>query len=326
MRKKEVIYLSLILLFLFIGAIRNKNRVYTFSKTRIVFDTFVEVQVLSKDKDFERFIDTLFIKMDKWDSLYSYQNPHSSLSQINQNLTDKIDSTLCFLLTYSKQIYYDSDSMFDVTVGALTDIWDFEKEIVPTKEQIAQAKKNIGFEKIVFDRGRLTKPKELKINLGAVAKGYIVDLGVEFLEQNGALSGFINAGGDIGLFGDHLQKIGIAHPREEGGIVKVVNLNNLSIVTSGDYERYFFADGRRYHHILNPKTGEPAEGLVSVSVIAKETYIADALATAVFVMGIKKGIKYINSHQDVEAICFFETADGIGHIQSDGFEEFIADE
>ncbi|MDX1697544.1 MAG: FAD:protein FMN transferase, partial [Thiohalobacterales bacterium] len=144
----------------------------------------------------------------------------------------------------------------------------------------------------------------VRIDLGGIAKGYAVDRGIALLADAGIKAGLVSAGGDTRVLGKRWERpwqVGIRNPREEG-IVSMIPLEDAAISTSGDYERYFEQDGVRYHHILNPGTGDSARALHSVSVIGKEATATDALSTSVFVMGVEKGLALINRIPDTEVI------------------------
>ncbi len=156
--------------------------------------------------------------------------------------------------------------------------------------------------------------------MGAIAKGYAVDKAMEVLLKKGISDGLINAGGEIKVIGEQWI-VGIQHPREINFLAAKIKLdNNTAVATSGDYEQFFEKDGRRYHHILNPKTGYPADELQSVSLIAQDVTIADGLATAVFVLGTTKGLRLIESLPETEAMII----DSSGFMSySSGFKKFL---
>ncbi|MCH9028670.1 MAG: FAD:protein FMN transferase [Bacteroidetes bacterium] len=161
-----------------------------------------------------------------------------------------------------------------------------------------------------------------ELNFGAIAKGYAVDKAVNVLIKLGINSALVNAGGEIKTIGDDWV-IGIQHPRNQNQIIEKVNPGGMSVATSGDYEKYFELDGKRYHHILNPKTGYPADSLISVTVLNKSCTIADALATAVFVLGQAKGMRLIENLPETEVMIIDNQ---MNKTYSSGFEKFISRE
>jgi len=189
----------------------------------------------------------------------------------------------------AKKVYLDSGGAFDITVGVLTDLWGFSSQTyrVPKPSELRQALMMVGLEKITEHQGELIIPAGVKLDWGGIAKGWGVDKAFSALQKQGIKSGFINAGGDLRCWGQNPERrawrIGLKHPRQPG-FLGVLELADTAVATSGDYQRYFEVDGVRYHHIFDPKTGFPAQGKQSVTVIGPEAAICDALATAIFVL------------------------------------------
>ena len=165
--------------------------------------------------------------------------------------------------------------------------------------------------------------KGMKLDLGGIAAGYAVDKGIDAIKKCGINNALINAGGDIRVTGESENskwKIGILHPREENKLINTLTLKDISVTTSGDYRKYFVSGGKRYHHILNPNTGLPTEGVQSVTIIAPLAVDSDALATTVFVLGKNKGMELIEKLKDVEGIII--DSDGLA-IYSSGAKNYI---
>jgi thiamine biosynthesis lipoprotein len=148
--------------------------------------------------------------------------------------------------------------------------------------------------------------KGMGLHLGAIAKGYAVDRAIQILKDSKIHHGFINAGGDLKAFGRRPDqtawKIGLQHPRKPESILASFSLSAKAVATSGDYQKYFDQDGIRYHHILSPKTGYPVTGVMSATVVTETVMDADALSTALFVMGVKKGLAFIDSLENTEGL------------------------
>lgn len=166
------------------------------------------------------------------------------------------------------------------------------------------------------------------VDLGGIAKGLIINRGVDVLREAGIQSGIIEAGGDLRIFGNHPVRekwnIAIRHPRsDEGAFFGVLATDETGIATTGDYERYFYNDGKRYHHILDPQTGYPAEGCISVTVVAESALLADAYATAVFVLGIDEGMALIDRLPSVDGIIIYEEEDRIQYKISERLQQMI---
>jgi thiamine biosynthesis lipoprotein len=197
---------------------------------------------------------------------------------------------------------------FDITIGPAQELWDFDAPSLPSKDSIADAIKKINFRKIQLEEQNIFLPvKGMRLNLGAMAKGYAVDKAIEILKKNKFKNAWINAGGDlksIGKISDQLNwRIGLQHPRNSESLLASFSISGSAVATSGDYQKYFKQNGKRYHHILDPQTGYPATtGSMSVTVIAKNVMDADALSTAIFILGSEKGIALLNSLNNVEEL------------------------
>ncbi len=174
------------------------------------------------------------------------------------------------------------------------------------------------------DNNVLTRPEGLKINLGSIAKGFILDKVADFLKQNGVSSAVINAGGDIQIFGQKKAlKIGVKHPRSENNdIIQILSLHNMAVVTSGDYERFFIINGQRYHHIINPQTGFPGTTMTSISALHPSAFVADAYSTGLFLLPPQKAIQIADSVPDLEVILFYEENGELKKMQSSGMKKY----
>ncbi|HCT65105.1 MAG TPA: thiamine biosynthesis protein ApbE [Lachnospiraceae bacterium] len=216
-----------------------------------------------------------------------------------------------------------SDGKFDCTIAPVSALWDFnsEEHVVPNASDIAEAVSHVNYKSIEIDgdKIRLTDEKAA-IDLGGIAKGYIGDKAKDFLLKNGVEKAIINLGGNILTISpdnDNEEfKIGIQRPFDEQNTVYgILHIKNMSVVTSGTYERSFEKDGVLYHHILDTKIGMPVNnGLYSVTIIADKSAVADALSTTCFVLGLDEGMKLIESTPDIEAI--FITTDYKAHCSS----------
>jgi thiamine biosynthesis lipoprotein len=178
----------------------------------------------------------------------------------------------------------------------------------PTDQQIAARLDAVDYRHVVLDRARRTiffKAQGVRINLGGIAKGYVVERAAAMLRSSGVEHAILNAGGDSRVIGDRRGQpwiVGIRHPRAADEVVTRLPLVDEAISTSGDYERYFEENGRRYHHIINPATGRPTEGILTVTVIGPDGTLTDGLGTAIFVLGVERGLKLIESYPDYETI------------------------
>ena len=219
-----------------------------------------------------------------------------------------------------------SDGAFDPTMGGLADLWNFSGEApaVPDPGQVALALKGVGYAGVEIRGGQVILPEGCRIDLGAIAKGYIADQMREYLTSQGVTSAIIDLGGNLCCLGTKPGgepfRVGIQYPyRNRNEVIAAMDAADLSVVTSGVYERYFEEDGVLYHHILDSATGFPVENsLLAVTVAAPSSLTADALSTACFALGLEKGMALIDSLEGIYAL--FITDDFALH-PSAGMEE-----
>ena len=309
MKLKEWINILIIILLLGISYYRYKNKTYSFSKTQILMDTQIEIFAVSKNKNLSRQIDQAFRIIEMYEEKFSYFDSNSFLYKINNSDSEKhaIYEEFYEILKLSEKIYHESNHLYDVSIANLTDIWDFHGEVIPDLKTIEEAKQNIGFDKVKYDEKNLYLPANIKLNFGSISKGFIIDKVIEFLINNGVMETYVNAGGDLRFYSNNRKKwkIGIQHPRDRYSTIATLNIPDMAVVTSGDYERYFIFNDERYHHIINPATGFPAKPTVAVTIISKTAFLADALSTAAFVMNPFDAIDLIKSYPDTEGIIYF---------------------
>jgi len=250
-------------------------------------------------------------EMQRIDIAMSPYKPKSELSLVNNEAGKeavKISHELFTLLEESQKIAELSDGAFDITYASVGYQYDYRQKIKPEQDAINSALNAINYRAVALSSKdttvRFTHP-DVKIDLGGIAKGYAVKQSIALLKAEGIKHALVSAGGDTALLGDRRGRpwyVGIKHPRAEKRTAVQLPLTNESISTSGDYERYFIKDGVRYHHIINPKTGDSARKVVSVSIIGKDSTVVDALSTTVFVKGLKGGMAFIDTLPDYEAI------------------------
>jgi thiamine biosynthesis lipoprotein len=235
----------------------------------------------------------------------------SDVSQVNALAYTQevpLSKELFDLLALSFHISEMTDGAFDITYASVGYLYSYPNKEKPSDEQIATLLKAVNYKLVQLNESKLSVRflhKDVKIDLGGIAKGYAVDNAIEILRKIGITNALVTAGGDTRLLGDRLGKpwiVGIRDPRNSEKQAVVIPLSQSAMSTSGDYERYFEEDGKRFHHILSPKTGKSTYEVQSVSIIGPESVYNDALSTAVFVMGLEKGIGLINSLPDFEAI------------------------
>ena len=282
-----------------------------------------------------------FAVINKYEKLFSRTRETSEVFQINKASADSSNPQITFtisdelkdILKLSLAYGSLSNGAFDISIAPLSSLWDFSnlehKTEAPAKDDIIKAKNLVDFRNITLENNTLSFAKEgMQLELGAIAKGYIADRVKDFLLSKGVTSALINLGGNILLVGEKPDgsafNVGIQKPFEDRDsvVVAISELKDCSMVSSGIYERYFYdTDGTFYHHILDAKTGYPCNtDLLQVTIISKDSGTGDALSTACFALGLKKGMELIHSLDDIYAV--FITSDGELHF-SDGFLETI---
>ena len=309
MQKKLLYILLFVLLFVagYYVSKGNDSALCEVKRSQIVLGTVVEIQARDEDKEkAEAAISKAFDEIRRIDYLFSSHNENSQVWKLNhsKSITRELPEELFNLIAFSDSIWKISNGAFDASLGNLVELWGFSSEnpIVPDSKKINEALTFSGWKNIQLGKKNiLGYNKSVKFDFGALAKGYAVDKAVETMKHSGIDAALVNAGGEVKGFG-HDWMVGIQHPRNKNEIIGRLKLNDISVATSGDYEQYFEKDGKRYHHILNPKTGMPADGCQSVTIICRENKLADALATAVFVLGREKGLQLVEKLNEVEAM------------------------
>jgi thiamine biosynthesis lipoprotein len=275
----------------------------------------------------ELLVEQVFAEARRIDQLMSTYIEESRISDINRRAANEpvpAGAELFELIRRSLDISVLTLGAFDVTYESVGQHYDFRNRQRPDAELVAEERKLISWKFVELDQAAGTvsfREQGVRINLGGIAKGYVVERGANILRINGVEHGIVTAGGDSRLLGDRRGQpwmIGIRDPRKDGQVAISVPLEGEAISTSGDYERYFEEDGVRYHHILQPSTGSPASGVHSATVFGPDAVFTDALSTSVFVMGVDKGLRLIAALPDYESIVI----DADGQIYySDGLQQ-----
>lgn len=205
-----------------------------------------------------------------------------------------------------------SGGKFDITIYPVSSLWDWNNQIIPSRDEIAEALKNIDYQSIEINGNKINLNGK-KIDLGGIAKGYIADRLLEYFNQNNVSAGIIDLGGNIVVFGERDYTVGIKKPFSDGELAARLSVKNKTVVTSGVYERYIPADIKLYHHILDPKTGYACEtDLLSATIVANSSMQADAFSTICMLLGLNEAKKLIENTQGVEAI-FIDCDNNLHH-------------
>jgi len=288
---------------------------------RMVMGTFARIVVIAKDSDTAgNCIENAFTQINKVDELMSDYKGDSEISRINRDGFKKavqLSQSTFEVLQKSIEFSELTEGAFDVTVGPLVELFRKakRKQVLPDQDEIADARSKVGFEKLKLDGRNKTVQftvEGMQLDLGGIAKGYAVDKAVEAMQNHGAIGGMVDLGGDIRCFGAPLKGrdhwvIGLQNPDMEEDsdgreVLLKLKITNGAIATSGDYQQFIIIEGKRRSHIIDRNTGTSTEGLSSVTIIADNATNADALATAVSVMGSENGLELIEKIPGVEAI------------------------
>jgi len=285
--------------------------------TRSIMDTTVTVAIYESDTEHAvQTVEKAFGRIARTDELMSSYKDDSQLTILNENNSLEAPSEE-LLFVINRSIYYSdiSNSAFDITIKPILDLWSGKFSPggtyqPPTQEEIDTTLELVDYKKIVIEGNTISTEPGMKIVLGGIAKGYAVDQAIESLIDGGIESCFVDAGGDgryIGTKPDGSKwTVGLQNPEKQGDFIAVMQLENMAVATSGNYERYF-SDAAKVSHISDPRTGYSSQGLISATVIAETTMDADALATTVFVLGEKEGLELIESLEGIE--CLIITSD-----------------
>lgn len=294
-------------------------------ETRLIMGTYADISVYSSEKeDAHRAIDEAFEEMNRLDELMSNYKSSSELSRINRDAPQaptRCDPVLLSVIEDSVRYSNLTNGAFDITVEPLVERWGFYtgKVRVPDVDEIQSILPAVSYRNIdIQGRGDSMlisfRHPDTKIDLGGIGKGFAVDKAVEVLKRRGITSALVNLGGNIYALGhppgSSTWKVGVQHPRQREFLLGYLELENKGVATSGDYERFFTIDGERYSHIIDPRTGMPAKGLISVTVTADSATEADALSTGAFILGLKRGMELLENREGVGGIFAYEDSGG----------------
>ncbi len=304
----------LVLLLIFSGAFFTPK---PYTETEFSMDTVMTVTAYGKNA--KSAVRQVFDRIRELDEKLDPRNPESQVARINHatgGTPVSVDEDVFYIIESARHFSETSDGAFDITLYPVSTLWGFgtESAALPKEEALKATLAETGSHKLSLDGAKKTVTKQsgsLKIDLGGVAKGYAADEAIRILKEAGIQSAYVDLGGNIGILGEkpltlkeilrsgkrtRPYSIGIQKPgAPRGELIETVSLSEGFVVTSGDYERFFEENGKQYHHILDPKTGFPAEtGLKSVTVIARSGILADMLSTAIFVQGAEQADRYLD--------------------------------
>jgi len=286
-----------------------------FKRTMKLMGSRFDISVVAKDPiEGEEYIDLAINEIKRIEKLISSWDPNSQTSEINKNAgvkPVKVDAELFNLIQRGIGISTLTDGAFDISYASMDNIWKFDGSMtkMPEEATIKASVSKVGYQNILLNKKDHTvflKLKGMKIGFGAIGKGYAADKAKELLISRGVVAGIINASGDMNTWGKQPNgdswQVAITNPMNKNKVFALLPLDNGAVVTSGNYEKYVTFNNTRYTHIIDPRSGYPATGIVSVTVFAPKAELADALATSVFVMGKEVGLNRIEQLPKVECI------------------------
>lgn len=333
--KKQWIPIVVVLLIVAAGWYwRQSPETKVAEKTELAMDTIVQMKVLHHDHSAEAALVAAFEQIHYLDSLCATASPASQISALNRTNGAtglNVAPEVITILNAAKYVSELSQGAFDISIWPILKLWNFSNSSetfrVPAAAEIAEQLSLVDYRQVFVDSPLIRLGKiGMAIDVGGIAKGLAIDLACEVLAENGCTDFIVDAGGDLrvhtGPLSEQSPKIWIKHPRHPDSLWGYLTLTSGSVATSGDYERFFWGpDSTRYHHILDPETGFPAAGCVSVTIVSETALLADALATAVFVLGVEKGMFLVDSLPGIEALILFENNNQLDYVVSSGLSD-----
>ena len=312
-----------------------------------LFDTVTEIIGYgSSQEEFTEETQKLQKELKSYHELYDIYNDYDNMNNI-KTINDnagvapvKVDKKIIELLLFGKEMYEKTNGKINIAYGSVLSIWhtyrtegleDKEHAKLPPIDKLKEASKHVDIAKVIIDKEASTvylKDKDMRLDVGSIGKGYAVEMVTDYAINQGMNNLLISVGGNISAIGTRADKskwkLGIQNPdtESENAYVQKVTMENQSLVTSGNYQRYYEVDGKKYHHIINPDTLMPATYFTSVSILNMHSSVADALSTAIFNMPFEEGLSLIESLSDTEAMWIYE--DGT-YAFSSGFKDYIAE-
>lgn len=286
-------------------ACQNSDENNKVSKDIFAMDTYMTVTAYGKNA--ENAVDKAVDEINRLETVLSAEKKDSDIYKLNEKGSGTLLTDAKDIVSKALEVNKTTNGAFDISIYPLMVKWGFttKKYNVPSKSEISKLLKNVDSSKIIFDEksGSIKLKENMKIDLGGIAKGYTSSRVMQIFKKCGVTSGLVSLGGNVQALGTKTNKtawqIAIENPDKSSDYIGVVSVKDKAVITSGGYERYFEKNGKTYHHILDPKTGYPAEsGLKSVTIVSDDGTLADALSTSLFVMGKEKALDYWRRHKD----------------------------
>lgn len=345
---KSILLIIFLLALFLVGFFESKlsKKEKLFSETKFYLGSIVELKFYCNNENrAKKVINDVFTELRRIEEKYSLYIESSYLSKLNSVQTNPkpIDEETFYLLTISDSAYKITRKKFDPSIGKITEYWnkliEFQntatssiekdkliqktdnksKDLIFDDEFLKDLKLNSGWENVTFTSDRKISFNDLWLTLDGIVQGYAADIAISVLKSNGIKKALVNVGGEIKVIGED-WKIGIKHPRIPEQLIEKLNVSNVSIATSGDYEKFFEFNGKRYHHLIDPETSYPSNKNMSVTVISENCALADALSTGFFSLEADTILNIVNSLPDI----YVYIVDAKGRVlYSKNFEKYL---
>lgn len=276
------------------------------SRDVFAMDTYMTVTAYGENA--EAAVDAAQAEIERLDALLSTGDADSEIAKLNADGSAELSEDAGYLTERALELYQETDGAFDIAIYPVMEAWGFPTQNfqVPSQETLDQLRPLTDAENISYDKEtrKISFGVEgMKIDLGGIAKGYTSSRIMDIYKENGITSGLVNLGGNVQALGTKTDgtkwKIAVQSPDDTEDYLGILSVQDKAVITSGGYERYFEQDGVTYHHIIDPKTGYPAEsGLVSVTIVSSDGTLADGLSTSLFIMGEEKAAEFWREHKD----------------------------
>jgi len=338
-----------ILILISLTSCKEKELVRYESEFIILFDTVTRIVGFAHSKEeFKEYAQVIYDNLKEYHQLYDIYNDYEGINNI-KTINDnagikpvKVDQRIIDLLKFSKEVYEKTNGETNIAFGAVLKIWheyrtegidDPDNASLPPIEELKKAAEHTNIEDIIIDEKASTvflRDPLMSLDVGAVAKGYATEQVSKIVREKGLTSGLLSVGGNVRAINNNIVtgdswNVGVQDPNSPRGqsILKLVKIDDMSMVTSGDYERYYVVNGEKYNHIIDKDTLYPAEYFSAITIICEDSGMADALSTATFAMPFEEGMEFINSLPDTEAMWVFTD----GTIKySENFESYIKEQ
>lgn len=302
------------------------------TKELFAMDTYMTLKAYGENA--QDAVDAAAAEIERLDGILSTGDENSEVAKINANGGGTLSDDTDYLLQKSMELYQETDGLFDITIYPVMEAWGFTTQNyrVPEAQELKDLLKLTDASKIDYDKEQKKVSfgmDGMKIDFGGIAKGYTSSRIMDIYRDYGVTSGLANLGGNVQVLGTKTDgsqwKVGIQSPNDEDDYLGALETQDTAVITSGGYERYFEQDGKKYHHIIDPRTGYPAEnGLISVSIISDNGTLADGLSTSLFIMGKEKAEQFWKAHSD-EFDAILETEDGTLYVTEDIADQFTTE-